>query len=109
MKTILLAALVVALIAGCMPGGPKELHVTVTDKGFEPESVTVKRGTDAVLVITRESEATCATEAVFTETGRRYDLPLHQPVRVALPTDAANTLHYACGMDMYRGAVVIQR
>jgi plastocyanin domain-containing protein len=104
----LLAIAALVLIAGCAPSGPSEVQVSVTDNGFEPKSVVIKKGESAVLVITRKSENTCATDVVFTETGRKYDLPLNTPVRVDLTGAGPGTIHYACGMDMEHGTVTIE-
>ena len=95
------------VVASCAPKGPTEIAVAVTDKGFEPASVHLKKGSDAVLVITRKVDDTCATDAIFATTGRKYSLPLNTPVRIELPTEAATTIHYACGMGMYSGEIVI--
>jgi plastocyanin domain-containing protein len=106
-KFAALAALV--LLAGCAgSSGPKEIHVGVTGDGFTPDKVTFARGKPAVLIIKRVVEATCATEAIFVETGRKYDLPLNEEVRIEIPTDQAVTLHYACGMNMYKGEVTVK-
>lgn len=105
---MLLAVIVLAALTGCAPPGPKEVNVAVTDMGFQPGSVTIKKGQAAVLVITRKTDQTCATEAIFTETGRKYDLPLNQPVRIDLTNVSPGTIHYACGMGMEHGTVVIQ-
>lgn len=105
-RLLILAALV--LLAGCGASGPSEVQVSVTDNGFEPKSVVIKKGAAAVLVITRRSQNTCATEAVFTETGKKYDLPLNQPVRIDLTGASPGTIHYACGMDMEHGTVTIE-
>ncbi len=102
-----LLALLVAVV-GCAASGPKEIQVAVTEKGFEPKNVTIKQGQAAVLVMTRKTERTCATEAIFAETGRKYDLPLDQPVRVDLSGVSHGTIHYACGMDMFKGTVTIE-
>ncbi|MEO5988100.1 MAG: cupredoxin domain-containing protein [Candidatus Eisenbacteria bacterium] len=96
------------LLVGCAASGPKEVKIVADENGFTPSTVTVKRGEPLVLVVTRKTDSTCATEAVFAETGKRYDLPKDQPVRIELPTDAAGTLHFACGMDMFRGEIVIE-
>jgi plastocyanin domain-containing protein len=104
----LLVIVALALLAGCGASGPSEIHVTVTDNGFEPNDVVVKKGQPAVLVITRKSENTCATDVVFTETGRKYDLPLNTPVRVDLTGAAPGKIHYSCGMDMEHGTVTIE-
>ena len=104
----LVACFAVAALAGCAPAGPKQIHVTVTEKGFEPEHVTIRKGQAAVLVMTRKTKSTCATEALFAETGKKYDLPLDQPVRVDLTQVSPGTLHYACAMDMIKGTVTIE-
>ena len=101
-----LAALV--LVVGCAASGPAEVQVSVTENGFEPKAVVIKKGQAAVLVITRKTTSTCATEAVFAETGKKYDLPLNQAVRIDLTGASAGTLHYACGMDMEHGTVTIE-
>jgi len=106
-KFAALAALLV--VAGCASsGGPREIHVKATGDGFVPDKVSFKRGEPAVLVIKRTEEATCATEAIFVETGVKYDLPLNEEVRINIPTDQAATFHYACGMNMYKGEVVVK-
>ena len=105
-KMIAIAAL--ALLAGCGAPGPSEIQVAVTENGFEPKNVVIKKGHAAVLVITRKSDKTCATEAVFAETGKKYDLPMNQAVRIDLTGASPGTLHYACGMDMEHGTVTIE-
>jgi len=105
----LLAVAALVLLAGCGgSSGPSEVNVSVTDNGFEPKNVTFKKGQTTVLVITRKSNTTCATEAIFTETGRKYDLPLNTPVRIDLSGASPGTIHYACGMDMEHGTVTIE-
>ncbi|MFN8588336.1 MAG: cupredoxin domain-containing protein [Candidatus Eisenbacteria bacterium] len=105
--TLALAALLP--LAGCASStGPKEVRVTVTEKGFEPARIQVAQGSTTTMIITRKTNATCATEAIFVESGRRYDLPLNEEVRVLLPTETATTLHYTCGMDMVRGEVLVK-
>lgn len=107
--TLFFAALVLGTGAGCAgSNGPVEIRVTASENGFQPESLTVAKGRPTTLIITRTSDATCATEAIFTETGRRYELPLNQEVRIDVPTDAPMTLHYACGMAMYKGRVFVK-
>jgi plastocyanin len=89
-------------------GRSKEVQVSVTDMGFEPEEVTIAKGQAAVVVMTRKSDNTCATQAVFAETGKKYELPLNTPVRIDLTNVSPGTVHYACGMDMEKGTIVIQ-
>jgi plastocyanin domain-containing protein len=110
LRSIFIAAALLAalLLAGCASAPHASVvKVTVTEDGFEPASVHVPRGQAATLEITRRTEATCATEAVFAETGAKVALPLNETVRIPIPTERSGTLHFACGMDMYRGEVEV--
>jgi len=105
----LLAVAALVMLAGCgVSSGSSEVQVSVTDNGFEPKNVTFKKGETTVLVITRKSNNTCATEVIFTETGKKYDLPLNTPVRIDLTGASPGTIHYACGMDMEHGTIVVR-
>lgn len=105
---ILTVAAMVA--AGCGGGGKegavKEVQVSVTEKGFEPNEIHVKKGDDVTLVVTRRVEGTCATEIVIADANIRETLPLNQTVRVALGKVEQAETKFACGMDMIKGTVV---
>lgn len=89
-------------------GGAREVQINVTDNGFEPSEIEVKKGENITLVITRKTDQTCATEVVVADRGIRADLPLNQAVRVALGPVAGGEISYACGMDMIKGTVVVR-
>ena len=82
--------------------------IRADEKGFTPSSVTLEKGKSATLVFTRTSDATCATSVVFPDLHVKKDLPLDTPVDVDIPTTAPRTLSFACGMNMFKGSVVIQ-
>ena len=112
MKTFVSALILgVAVVAGCgggLEGGMKEIQIAVTDKGFEPKEIHVKKGDDVTLVVTRRTDQTCATEIVVAGGKVRAALPLNQPVRVALGTVDADGVKFACGMGMLEGAVIVR-
>jgi plastocyanin domain-containing protein len=87
---------------------PREIKVAVTEKGFVPSSIKVKAGQPVVLAITRKTDKTCATEAVFPSLDRTFELPLNQTVRVELHPDRAGRIAFACGMNMIKAQVVVQ-
>ncbi len=87
---------------------PREIKVSVTEKGFVPSSIKVKAGQSIVLVITRKTNQTCATEAVFPLLGRTFELPLNKSVRVTLQADSAGRIGFACGMDMIKAQVIVR-
>ena len=89
-------------------GGAQEVHLTVTDAGFEPAQITIAKDRPIVLTVVRKTDQTCAREIVFKEIDRKADLPLNQEVRIELPARPAGTLNYACGMDMIKGSLVVQ-
>ena len=103
----LLVAVALATLAGCTSAGPKAIQVAVTEAGFQPDAITIKAGQAAVFLMTRKTDHTCATTAVFSETGRKYDLPLNRPVRIDLTNVGPGTVHYSCGMGMQHGTVTI--
>ncbi len=90
------------------PARAQVVKISVTQAGFEPRSIAVKRGVPITLVITRKTDQTCATEAVFPALNKTVDLPLGKAVRVALPAQPAGHLSYACGMNMFQGQLVVQ-
>jgi plastocyanin domain-containing protein len=88
--------------------GAQEVHLTVTDAGFEPAQVTIAKDRPIILTVTRKTDQTCAREIVFKDLDLTRDLPLNQEVRIELPARPAGTLNYACGMDMIKGSLVVQ-
>jgi plastocyanin domain-containing protein len=103
----LLVAVALATTAGCTSAGPKVIQVAVTEAGFQPGAITIRAGQDAVLMMTRKTDHTCAKEAIVTETGRKYELPLNKPVRIDLTMVGPGTVHYSCAMGMENGTVTI--
>lgn len=75
---------------------------------FTPASVTLKAGQPARLHFRRGDQATCADEIVFPDLNIRKKLAANQTVTIDVPPQQARTLNFACGMDMMKGAVVVQ-
>lgn len=114
MKGILWGLAGVALLSGCasQPGSgtaePARVAITVTEKGFEPEAVTVAAGQPVTLVVTRTTAQTCATELVMPAHNINQPLPLGEAVEITFTPDQAGELTYACAMDMYKGKVIVK-
>ena len=121
MNVLLLGALVAA---GCSKAEPKpdkagtetpvttgqRVAIDVTEKGFEPENVSVPSGKPVTLVFTRKTDNTCAKEVVIPLEGQRIErqLPLNTAVAVDVTFPKAGQITYACGMDMMKGTVLVQ-
>ena len=89
------------------PPAVQAFDVAVTAAGFEPASLTVRRGVPARVTFTRKTDQTCATEVAIPALGIRRALPLNQPVTVEL-TPASATTVFQCGMGMLSGALVVR-
>jgi plastocyanin len=90
---------------------PARLEIAVTDKGFEPDKLTVKGGEPVKLAFTRKTDKTCATEVILElGDGQKVEkkLPLNETVEIDATFAKAGELKYACGMDMIKGVVIVQ-
>ena len=108
---VVLALFALAAVAGCngeqkTSAGPQEVQLVVTDRGFEPAQADVPRGKALILVVTRKTDQTCATEMLIPALNERRTLPLNQAVRIDVPAGVADTLNYVCGMHMLGGTIV---
>ena len=88
----------------------EKLEIAITDKGFEPDKVEVKKGQPVELVFTRKTDQTCIKEVVL-DTGSskiQKPLPLNKAVSIKTKFTKAGDLKYACNMNMFSGTVTGQ-
>jgi len=109
----LVAAVVItgAAADGNKKTSPRRIDITVTENGFEPSKVTVKQGEEVTLAFKRTTDKTCATEVVLHVNEKdtvEKQLPLNEVVPVTVTFSKAGELGYACGMNMYKGVIVVQ-
>ena len=104
---IVVAALASGLVLPVM-AAPKgqTVAMAVTENGFEPASVKVKKGEPVTLLITRKTEKTCATEIVIDEHKVNAKLPLNKEVKVTFTPVKTGELKYGCAMNKMIGGVL---
>jgi len=85
----------------------QDVSVTITPKGFEPDSLALRAGIPARVTFTRTTDETCAKEIVFPDYGIRRALPLNTPVVVEF-VPAAKNAGFQCGMGMLAGKLVVR-
>ena len=56
----------------------------------------------------RTTDKTCATAVVLPSLNIRRDLPLNQPVDIEFTPPTAGDVQFACGMNMFRGTLIVQ-
>lgn len=88
--------------------GVQTRTVKITERGFEPEKLTLRRGVQARITFVRTTDRTCATEVVFPDFGIKRELPLNQPVVITLTPHKKGELSFTCGMNMMRGKLIVQ-
>jgi plastocyanin domain-containing protein len=86
----------------------QKARVEVDKMGFQPGSLTLKRGQPAEITFVRKTDQTCATEVVFADYGVRRDLPLNQAVIVRFTPTKAGDFSFTCGMNMHRGKLIVR-
>lgn len=93
---------------GGASSGEQTATIAVTESGYEPASITLKAGVPAKLTFIRKAEATCGTEIVIPDYKINQPLPLNKPVTVTFTPTEPGEMKMTCGMDMFRGKVVVQ-
>jgi plastocyanin domain-containing protein len=86
----------------------QEFTITVTERGFDPSSLTVKKGVPTRLTFVRTDDKTCATEVVIPALKVRKALPLNAKVSLQFTPADAGDIGFACGHQMFTGTVVVQ-
>ncbi len=129
MRTRLIAALVIvaAVIGGCdkkksaPPAAPKaapvtagtvgtdgvrRVEMTVDAKGYTPSEIAAKPNEKLILVVTRKVDGTCLAKIVIGDQPP-IDLPMNQPVEIPVTAPPTGAITFACGMDMFHGAIAV--
>jgi cobalt-zinc-cadmium efflux system membrane fusion protein len=82
--------------------------IAVTEKGYEPDKVTLRAGVPARLTVVRMTDKTCGTEIVFPALNIKRALPLNEPVVIEFTPAKTGDIAFACGMNMLKGIVMVQ-
>lgn len=90
------------------PSDVQTATVLVGEAGFEPSTLTLRKGVPARITFKRTSDKTCATEVVFPDYGVTRALPLNEAVTVEFTAKSDATAGFACGMNMLRGTLVVK-
>lgn len=88
-------------------GADNRVELAVTELGFEPPAVRVHAGKAVTLVVTRQTDNTCATELVVPDARVKVPLPLYIPVTVSFVPSKSGRLRYGCGMQMMVSGVLL--
>lgn len=87
--------------------GVRRIDVEAGTSGYNPERIAGKPGEKLMLVFKRTVEGECLSQ-LKTPEGKVVDLPMNQPVEVAVTVPETGEMTFACGMDMFKGTIVAQ-
>ena len=107
-----LTGVVVVLLAIQLVGAQssqqvQEATIKVTEKGYEPNQLSLRLGIPARVTFVRETDATCGTEVVLPEYDIERKLPLDQPVIIEFTPQKSGEFGFACGMNMVKGKLIV--
>lgn len=88
---------------------PRKVVIAVTDNGFEPTPIKVKKGEPLKLMVTRKTAATCANRLVLDEGKIDAELPLNKTVELDFTPSKAGQIKYGCQMaKMIAGVLIVE-
>lgn len=90
----------VAEVPKPVAAGARTIELKVTEDGFQPGAITLKKDEPVKFVVTRVTDATCATELLIADTDIKAELPLNKPVEIAWTPTKAGKVKFGCAMDM---------
>ncbi len=114
MRTPFISLAFLALCSGCtekaapvaVAPAPK-VTLAVTEKGFEPSEVKLKKGEKTTFVVKRTSDATCATELLVEGTDLNVKLPLNEAVTFEWTPPKSGQIRFGCAMGMMVSGVLM--
>ena len=114
-RTSMICLLVVTSASLSRADAPKtasrRVTIAITQDGFDPDKIRVAAEQPITLVITRQTDQTCAKRVVIEiGDGKKIakDLPLGKSIEIATTFARRGELRYACAMDMLSGVIVVQ-
>ncbi len=83
-------------------------RVVLSKDGYSPATVTFTKGEPMKIAFYRSDEENCGNEVVFKDLNITKKLPVGEVVVVDLSELKASEVTFACGMNMYKGKVLVQ-
>ena len=112
MKTRILMAAVMAFALGGFAqakSANQNIELSVTEKGFEPNSIDVNPGSEVILNVTRKTDSTCAKQVQIPSKKIKMDLPLNKTVSISLGKLKKGEIRFGCGMNMMESGRIVVR
>lgn len=86
---------------------PDATRIIVSEAGYQPAVIPVKKGRPVRLAFYRADANNCGGEVVFPEQNIRKKLPVGKTVLIEFTPAKSGEIGFACGMDMLRGKLIV--
>jgi len=83
------------------------IKVTVSKNGYEPATIDAEKGQPLKLAFYRVDTENCGGEVVFSNENIRKKLSVGEIVTVEFTPKESGEIGFACGMNMYKGKVIV--
>jgi len=87
---------------------PQEIRVTVKGE-YSPDRIVLKKGRPVRLLFFREDDSECTAQVVIPDMNVKQDLALKKDTAVAFVPEKEGEFTFACGMDMMKGKLVVEK
>lgn len=88
-------------------GGKQKASIMING-GYTPNVLTLKKGVPAQLTFNRKDPSTCLEEVIFADFGINEKIPQNKTVAFSIDTSKSGEFEYTCGMNMFRGKIIIK-
>jgi plastocyanin domain-containing protein len=86
--------------------GARRVPITAGTDGYVPGEISAKPNEKLILQVTRTVEGECLSQ-ITVAGGPVIELPMNKPVDIPVTAPATGKVTFACGMDMFRGTIVV--
>ncbi|XXX79964.1 cupredoxin domain-containing protein [Sorangium sp. So ce134] len=87
------------------PANVRRVDIAVTDSGFSPSTIQLKKGEPVVLRFTRTTKSECLKAIAIPDLKVEKDLPLNTPVEVAITPEKEGKMVLQCWMAMVKATI----
>ena len=113
---VLPVGLLVISFAGCAKKAPEptrnsavqEIKVTVKSE-YSPDRIVVKKGRPVRLLFYRDDDSECTAQVVIPDLNVKQDLAVKKETAVDFVPEKEGEFAFACGMDMMKGKLVVEK
>src|ERR1051325_5656065 len=88
--------------------GVQEVHIRV-EGSYQPDRIHVETGRPVRLVFDRQEVTSCSEIVTIPELGITKPLPAYKKTAVEFTPTQPGEMDFACGMNMYRGQLIVEQ